>query len=519
MQADTPPFLPSSHPPAIHQLAAPSHGARQLVIQSHGYSYLVTGNTLLASSRIRTILLHASTPQEAVGALSMAYRKSGYFLVAVKASVENKNIHIMVVQGQISKKDIASGLGWFYSGLQGEDLTESTIIRRNILAESYSARNGQQLGVNFTPSQNPDGTDLNVQQTPRPNYQMLGGNLLFGNYGSRYISSYLVGGSVYLHPGAGLQIDGNYTRGLSGLSKDSAGSTYYQGSIGINSITPWGTYGFSSQWTHYLLGQTAPYYFTGNIVSYALNGSQLLFANTNSRLISNEAFTIVGNKVTALQKLYTLTQQDYDYYTLGITYNHVFRPFSTVGNLTASINYNQGVSGFHGTLVKVPGTPTPKFHYLTFNLNYSENNLPLGFSAQFTSSGQWAFNTLPQNQQWVVGGFGSVSAYNSGTLVGDSGYSARLSLQSPALHRYGVSASGSLFFETAGVTSHYLSPGQAPWQNLSDVGIGLNVSTRWGTTLSVMSALPVAHSVYPASSAENLHKNRVDAFFILQQSF
>lgn len=173
MQADTPPFLPSSHPPTIYQPAEPSHGARQLDIQSHGYSYLVTGNTLLASSRIRTILLHASTSQEAVGAVSMAYRTSGYFVVAVKASVENKNIHIMVVQGQISKKDIASGLGWFYSGLQGEDLTESTIIRRNILAESYSARNGQQLGVNFTPSQNPDGTDLNAQQTPRPSYRML----------------------------------------------------------------------------------------------------------------------------------------------------------------------------------------------------------------------------------------------------------------------------------------------------------------------------------------------------------
>ncbi len=518
MQADQPPFLPTARPPAIHVLAAPRHGSAPLVVASHGYHYLVTGNTLLSAASIRKILAQAANPQAAVGTLSAAYRKEGYFLVAVKAAVEAKQIHIMVVQGQLTDKNIASGLGWFYTGLKGEDLTEPTIIRRNILADAYSTRNGQQLQVGFAPAENPGGSALNVQQTPLPGYQWLGGNLLFGNYGSRYTSNYLVGGNAYIRPGAGLEIDGGYTNGIPSLSQDSAGSTYYQGSIGINSITPWGTYGFTSQWTHYRLGQTAPYYFTGNIVSYALNGSQLLYADTNSRFSVNEGYTIVSNKVTVLQGTYTLTKQDYDYYTLGAAYSRIMHLFGMGGSATLGFSYNQGVSGFHGTFINAPGAPTPKFRYLTFNMNYTQS-LPLGMSAQLTSNGQWAFNTLPQNQQWVVGGFGSVSAYYSGILVGDSGYSARFALQSPAAHRYGISATGSLFFETAGVTSYYLSPRQAPWQNLSDVGVGLNLSTRWGTTISVLSALPVGHSVYPASTVENLNKNRIDAYFILQQSF
>lgn len=518
MQADLPPFLPTAKPPAIHVLAAPGHGTAPLVIESHGYHYLVTGNTLLSGQRIHHILAQAATPQAAVGMLSKAYHKKGYFLVAVKADVERKSIHIMVVQGQITDKNIASDLGWFYAGLRGEDLTESSIIRRNIIADSYSTRNGQQLQVSFTPAGNPGGSTLNVQQAPLPDYRYVGGNLLFGNYGSRYTSNYLAGGSAYIRPGAGLEIDGSYTKGISSLSKDSAGSTYYQGSVGISSVTPWGTYGFTSQWTHYRLGQTAPYYFTGNIASYALNGSQLIYANTNSRFSVNEGYTIVSNKVAILQGAYTLTKQDYDYYTMGATYSHIMRPFGMLGSAVLDIHYNQGVSGFHGTFVKSPGAPTPKFQYLTFNLNYTQG-LPWGISAQLTGNGQWAFDTLPQNQQWVVGGFGSVSAYYPGILVGDSGYSARLALQSPAAHRYGISATSSFFFETAGVTSYYLSPHQAPWQNLSDVGVSLNLNTRWGTTISVLSALPVGHSVYPASAVENLDKNRIDAYFILQQTF
>ena len=518
MQADQPPFLPTAQPPAIHILAAPRQGAVPLVVDSHGYHYLVTGNTLLSDQRIHQILAQAANPQAAVGTLSTTYRKEGYFLVAVKAAVEGKSIHIMVVQGQLTEKNIASGLGWFYTGLQGEGLTESTIIRRNILADAYSTRNGQQLQVGFAPAENPGGSTLNVGQTPLPRYRWLGGNLLFGNYGSRYTSNYVAGGSAYLRPGAGLEIDGSYTNGIPSLSKDSAGSTYYQGSVGISSITPWGTYGFTSQWTHYRLGQTAPYYFTGNIVSYALNGSQLLYADTNSRFSVNEGYTIVGNKVTALQGVYTLTKQDYGYYTLGAAYSRIVHPSGMAGSATLGFNYNQGVTGYHGTFTNAPGAPTPKFRYLTFNTNYTQS-LPWGMSAQFTGNGQWAFNTLPQNQQWVVGGFGSVSAYYPGILVGDSGYSARLALQSPAAHHYGISATGSLFFETAGVTSYYLSPRQAPWQNLSDVGVGLNLSTRWGTTISVLSALPVGHSVYPASTVVNLRKNRIDAYFILQQSF
>ena len=60
MQADQPPFLPTAQPPAIHVLAAPRQGAAPLVVESHGYRYLVTGNTLLPDQRIHLMRARAT---------------------------------------------------------------------------------------------------------------------------------------------------------------------------------------------------------------------------------------------------------------------------------------------------------------------------------------------------------------------------------------------------------------------------------------------------------------------------
>lgn len=513
------PFFPASQSPIVSIKARPNQGSNPVIIVSHGYQYLVTGNTLLSSGTIQKKIIRSTSPKEAVTLLSNLYKKNGYFLVAIKAEVKGKSVHIMIVQGQIVKKEIASGLGWFYSGLTGEQLSESDIIARNILASTYSTRNGYQIIPSFTPAPNPGGTTFTVKQKPLSGYHMLDGNIMFGNYGSRYTSSYITGANLYLHPGDGLELDGSYSHGLSSLSKASRGSLYYQGSLGVSSITPWGTYGFTNQWTYYKLGQvTAPYYFTGNVQISSLTGTQLLYASSSTRIAVNEAYNWSHYLETVLDNTYTLAKQNYQYFTVGASYSKILRPFNYNSSITLGLNYNQGVSGYHGTFIKSPGAPSPKFHYLTFNANYSQS-LPWGLTAQLTGSGQWSFNTLPNNQLWVVGGFGSVSAYNPGVLQGDSGYAGRLSIQSPAVQRFGINATGSLFYETAGVTSYYLAPQQAPWQNLSDVGIGLNLSTRWGTTISVMSALPLSHSVFPATAAANLSRERMDAYFILQQTF
>lgn len=516
------PFIPPATPPIIRHLSTSQYGQKPLVINSHGYHYVLTGNTLLPDSRIRNILASALTAKAAVSALNKAYHQNGYFLVAIKATVEGTTIRIQIIQGQLTQTDIANDVTWFFPDIKYRpDLRENTIVYQSVLANAFAQRNGQRLQIGFGPSSNPGGSRMNVSENPIPGYQPITGNIFFGNYGSRYSGRYLTGGSVSYNPGLGLNISLNGTQGLPSLTNASKGSQYSQGGINASSITPWGIYSFNAQWVHYRLGDVAfPVNPTGNIFTWGISGSQLVYANDRSRWALNEGYNHVANDVKVYQSVipggYPLTIQHYNYFDVGtqwsLSYNLLHKP----GSLNTSFTYNQGVSGSRGTLYNhTPGYPAAQFHYFVASISTSQA-LPLGMSASFSASGQGAFNTLPQQNQWVLGGFGSLSAYYPGVLVGDSGYSARFQLQSPNWAFQGFSASANLFAETGGTTFTYLARNQAPWQSLSDVGIGLHMQSPWGTNISVMSALPVGWNQVSASVRK---ASRVDAYFVLSQNF
>lgn len=510
---------PTVHPSSLIQLPAPQYGQNPLLVRSHGIRYLITGNTLLEPDVITNIINTSRTPKEALRRLITAYRERGYFLVVARAKVDHNDVHIYVVQGQIIQKDVSSDLAPFYAGLEGQDLTASQMIRRNILADAYSSRNGMQMNVGFSPSSNPGGTNLSVQQRPNPNFYPLNGSVTFGNYGSRYTSSYISGLNLSLQPGHGILLSGGFNYGISGLSEKSKGSTYYNGTLGFSVITPWGIYGASQQWTHYRLGEvTAPYYFTGNVAITSLTGSQLLFANTTNRISVNEAYTFSDYKETVLDGLYTLSDQNYQYYTFGANVNHQYQLFQRAGNLALAATINHGVSGYHGSFIDSLGAPSPKFTYLTLQINAMQS-LPLGFSLQGSASGQWSNQTMPANNQYVVGGFGNLSAYTPGVIQGDSGYAGRISVQAPSVRLGKFTATGSLFGEDVAVTDHYLSPGQRPWKSLSDIGLGVTLSSPWGTSINAMTAIPVGHNGFSSSELAAVRNSRIDAYFLFTQTF
>ncbi len=512
-------FAPLVTPPAILRLAVPQVSKTPIHCEANAYHYIITGNTLLSPAAIQRAVAPAKNPRDALDRLVTAYHHAGYFLVALRAQVlADHRVAIAVVEGQVTKKDVPSGLGWFFSGLSHDpQITQDMMVQHSVLAESYANRNGSTIRVSFVPAPNPGGSTLQVSANPIPGYSPFSGNLIFGNYGSRYASGYVASTSVALNPGNGVELSANYTNGIPELSSASRGSTYYTWGVGLSSITPWGTYGFSTQGTHYIIGQAAyPLNPNGNIFTYALTGSQLIFASLHCRFGVNEAYTHVHNKVTVFQGAYTLTQQDYGYYTLGATYSREYEIFDQQGAGTLSVNYNQGISGANGTLSgDSPSAPTPQFHYLVFNGSLQQG-LPFGMSLNFSGSGQWSFNTLPQQQQWVLGGFSTLSAWFPSVLVGDSGYFGRLALQSPSYAYDGVTVAADAFAEMGGASTHFLAPGQAPWQDLSDIGLKLTVSTRWGSTISVISALPVGNNHVAATIR---HTDRNDVYFVWQQNF
>jgi len=516
------PFVPPEAPAVIRELSPSGVESRPLELESNGFAYVVSGNTLLRSSVVREALLRAANPRDAVANLNEAYHKAGYFLVAIKARLNGNKVLIQVIQGQLTQLKVAPGLRWFFESLRYRpDLRQNDVVARAVLANAYAQRNGQRVAIGFAPSSNPGGSEIQVTQETLPGFQPLTGNVFFGNYGSRYSSRYVTGGSLSYSPGLGLNLTVSGTAGLPTLTRASAGSAYNQESLNLSSITPWGTYGFNAQWTHYRLGDVAyPLNPTGKVFTWALTGTQLLYATESSRWTVTEGYNHVGNHVKVYQSLipggYPLTVQSYNYFDVGTQFNTAYRWLGKAGSFNASLVYNQGINGSHGTLNnQIPSYPSARFHYFDATLSLTQA-LPQGMTASLTASGQGAFNTLPQQNQWVLGGFGSLSAYYPGILVGDSGYSGRLQVQSPPWTYRGFTVSANAYAEIGGTTFTYLAPGQTPWQSLSDVGIGVSLQSPWGTNVTALSALPVGSNHV---SRQVRRTSRVDAYFVLTQNF
>lgn len=514
-------FVPPPSAPTLVEMAAPRHGASPVELESHGWRYVVTGNTLLAEKKIRDVLDRAADPKAALGDLVKAYHAAGYLLVAATGQVNGKKVEIAVYEGMLTELTAPAGLGQFFGGIkERRDLRQPAILKRQIMAGAYAERSGQKLNVNLGPAANPGGSSLTVSETPTPNYFPVSGQVTFGNYGSRFSSGYVVGGSAAANLTHGVQLTANYLQGLPGLRESSYGSSYEQGGVGASVVTPYGIYGVSFSRLYFRLGQeTWPLNPKGAADTFQLTGTQLVYADTATRVSLTESLTRVTYKETVFNGFFTLLDQPYNYVSLGTSASHSMTLGGLPGTLSGGVTFNMGISGASGTLYdNIPGVPTSHFRYTNFTAAYHQT-LPKGFTADLTGLAQWAVNTVPTQQQWTLGGFGNLAAWEPGITVGDSGYIARLELDAPPVKRFGTSATFGVFAETGGATFSHPVARTPPWQLLSDVGLILKLKLPYGFSATAMAAKNVRESGFGAAGEANLKLNRMSAFFVVQKGF
>jgi len=510
-------FYPPPSTPSVMELQLAAGAAAPLLVESHGFAYRITGNTLLSPQTVRSALADASTPQAAVDALNQAYRRAGYLLVAIRAQVQGTQVALTVVQGQITTINANTGMKPFYRGVAFDpEVTENQLIRRNILAEMYASRSGLGFRPSVGPAPQPGGSVLSIDTPSQPGFKPYSGSVVFGNYGSRYVGGDVAALNVQAQPGDGWLLAANYSHGLPNLTKASEGSRYDAGALSASKVTPWGIYGLALNRSSYRLGVAgAPYYPQGQTQTAALTGSQLAWASPSARLSLNQALTHVAYKSEVLGGSYTLADQNYNYLTLGAQGSRNLSVGGLPGAVSLAVGYNLGLSAPRGTLIySLSSAPQTRFHYWTASASWQQT-LPRGWSGNLTASGQWGLDTLPANQQWVVGGYGSLSAWTPGILSGDGGYLLRAVAQTPSWTWGGWQVSAQGFAEQGAVTTHYNPPGSPGWRMLADVGVGLTFTAPWKTQLSLTAARPVASKNVPSATFNSQRA----VYFVLQQPF
>lgn len=521
MTPDLPPAPPADAAAApVAAVVAPAPATAPIYVDSHGYRYAVNGNRHLSREAVVAIVEAAPGPQEAIDELRRAYIEAGFFLVALQAGVSNRLVAIEVVHGRITEISASPpALEPYFASLAGrEDLTRSPMIRAATMAEIYSARQGMRPRASFAPAAEAGGTKMEVTEEPIEGAAPWSAGLSFGNLGSRYSSRYLAQAAGSWRPGAGLELTASYAQGLPGLTADSAGSRYYSASGGGSIVTPWGLYSATYTSTRYQIGEGASLLTpAGDIGVATFTGTQLLYADETRRWTVNEGFTHTDNNVYVFDESFPLTLQSYDFVSLGTIGNASFAVLGQNASMTAGLTLSRGISPPKGSFLPVaPGVPTTRFTLAQANLNYAQA-LPAGFSASLSWTGQWSDATLPQNQQWVLGGFGNLSAWLPAVMVGDRGSLLRALAATPSWQWEGVSVAGSAFFEWGLVSTYYPANGVAQNRGASDAGLSLTASYKTGTNLVLAYAWPVSSRNIEISALDKL--GRANLYFSLNQSF
>lgn len=522
MAADLP---PNTAPEAPAAAAAPAPAAAEpIYVDAGGYRYSVIGNTLLPREKIEAAIRSASSPKEAIDAVNRVYVDAGYPFVVIGGQVNNKLVALQVVQGRIAEIDAPPHLLPFYRRLlDREDVTQNMMLRDSALAEFYAARQGVRAKASFSPAKVEGGTKLTVVEEPIEGARPVSGGLSFSNLSGRFSSRYTAGGNVAVRPGGGLELTANYVQGIPGLTSDSAGSSYKSGALGASLVTPWGLYALSYSDTEYQIGEAGrPAFPYGRTEFGGITGTQLVYADSRSRIALTEGFNRYSNRQGVFPEEpvpFIIVDQDYNVANIGATYTTSFVLAGQNSTFSAGVTVAKGLSPRTGSFLPAdPGVPNPRFALLQANLSLSAS-LPAGFSAGATINAQVSDDTLPQAQQWILGGFGNLSAWLPATLIGDTGALGRATLSTPPMQWGAFSFSGSAFAE-AGISRPDQRPAGDPYtRGLADLGLSVVGSTTTGTSLTLAYAWPVWYRNVEGAIRESVDRSRAHLYFTLNQTF
>lgn len=510
-----PPAPATAPPTAANVRPSDAQAVAPLRIDSHGFAYTVSGNTLLAPADVNAALASGQTPEQAIAALKQAYARKGWFLVAVLARVQGQTVQVDVVQGRLAHVEGPQPLAAYFNDLLGRDsVRNSEVLRRGLLAQAYAATNNEQPQVRFVPAAEKGASTLAIDTVPLPDSRTASGSLTVGNLGNRYAGHDLAQLQGQLqHDGFTLQA--THSRALTGIDEDSRGAYYAATGLTASKVTPLGWFQLDGNSTRYALGKAfAPLNPAGTVKLFGGSATQLLFADDARRWSLSEGLHRVHDRETVFNGAYALRNQRYDVLDVSSQASWRFKGLAgrnATTNVSAGLKLG-GLGGAHG-FVAGTGAPVAHFHIYTAHAG-AEQAMAGGYSVQFDASAQATPDTLPSYEQWVLGGLNTLGAYLPGTLVGDRGYLARIALQAPTWSWGALRLRANLFVEHGAARYHYTPPGSPVWQALDDTGVSLGLELpSLGAHALVAYAKPLdAHHV----AKDVRDRQRAHAFMYLQ---
>ncbi|MEX1670733.1 ShlB/FhaC/HecB family hemolysin secretion/activation protein [Zhongshania guokunii] len=564
--------FPSALPPqltTVEQIVSTAAAGAPYTGLVNGYELRVSGNHFLNEEELESIFTAAKTPSQAIFLMNSMVLRKGHLLVLMQYAPEGSVVYIHAVQARLAQVK-GAGVAEFFKDLEGDtDLTRGEFERARVMANVKSQRVGVNYSASFEVDENQaDSVALVFTPEAIVDYDATDVFVQFGNQGSRYVGRYFGDIGMNHNFSDGSRIGVGYETAFTDFGESRGGEDYHRIQLTADRPFTSGLYGITVSHIEYAqnLGRTAgastitnsglvcdvlsaldlcsPGLVTttgqsldldADINIVALSGEQVLASDLAYRFNLFEKFEYIDSQLD-VPGFDSLQDEKYGTLEFGAKYFAAQKIGDTSFRWSAQLSIKAGVTGDSGTLgsyeqfkadyfVENPSatsapevTPAARTAEFVTILPKVAAKLPLSESTELNASfsAQLANEQLPQQQQWVLGGMNTLSAYLPGVMSGDSGHFSELNLQHTLLMggfdvkarvfvEYGVA-----WFENAGGSA-------GDERSIVDVGVRASSELGWGVTVDAVVARPLMDDGFASSAA--LERLEADFYFVLKKVF
>jgi hypothetical protein len=526
--------------------AEPQQGDAQQIQQAAAalgtYTYKDTqihllGDRVAGDGAVKRVIDGAPSLSDAVRGIAKLYHDAGYPAAHLTYALVGQDLYVLAVLGGVSRVDVKPGLQPFFNGLAGDKpLTDTELEPRRILASIYADR----AEISALPQFGPDSQALPplppsaapdaAPTTPAPadigpDYVMTMKDVGdkpeqtqikvdLGNPGNRYVGRYFADVDARAGTNWGDEIHTTTRFGLHGLNSGGDNGTYFEQDANWNRVTPWGVGGLNGRYIHYNAdpNEIEPAGLYGQLYLYEAYWLTPVYADINSHLSLSAKIDRTDKRAYLNTGDTQIQEEIYNSGELTALYARAF-------DLILPTDFDAGVAvrkGFSS------GSPADGVDVRYFLVRPTARLLwHLGDRYTFSVEGlaQFSNDTVPEQQQWVLGGVGNISAYLPGVAIGDRGYLLRAQAGAGDYDYSGMSISPKLFVEYA--KSGYANDASAdpaltgPRPGFADVGGEIGIKLTDWLSGAVDGAWGFTHSEV---SSYQLDKSDARVFFRLEAS-
>lgn len=480
-------------------------------VEVAGYTIFVHAPGVLNEAEVIAAVMGVDDLSTAVRALAAMAQRRGVLAPKTLYARSDNTIYVSISAGTVSSVSAPEQLTPYFEGLTTKDaLLVEEFEPKRLLAGIHASR----MGGNYTPMFSPsDGSAYDLTLKPAAEGVSPGSvRVNLSNTGNRFTGREFLDLDARRGTADGDEFSVLARTAASILEIDDVepGSDYHEYQLGWSRVTPVGLFGLSGRYLDYRQ-RASNIAFNGELWTVDAGYTGVVSASTTSRITVQAKADYIYKQLELDSNGLRVQKEPYPSLELGAAWTTSFRLLGESWLSQASLSARQGLANEKHALTRAD------LGYWLVRPSFSLRSQGAPVVVELQLAAQYADVTVPEQQQWIVGGVGNMHAYVPGVAVGDRGLLVRMAGEYKVPTYYGVEFKPKLFVEF-GVAEYSNTFGVLPGgaQTLTDIGAELTIGlTPWLET-ALTAAVPLQHGNVDKATRDNA---RSDFFFRLTAKF